>query len=301
MERYLQAGEALGRRLMQRLSPARLFGGAALPPQARVIAVASGKGGTGKSFFATNFAVALHRLGRRVAVVDCDFGLGNAHLLFGVNPKLSMYHLLAGLAQVGEVLETTSHGPALVAGGSGISSLAELDDRHFELLAAGLAQLAPGHDALLLDCAAGLSPASLLTILLADHLLLVTNPEIAALTDAYALIKCVAKQTRIPSIHVVVNRVVEPGQGWPTFERLAEVARRFVGVSLHYVGEIAENPAVSHRRLGQAPLIVSHPECAEARAVIAAVSALEAAVGPIVAGSHGDAVERRMRRLRDAR
>ncbi len=55
--------------------------GAAATREARVIAVASGKGGTGKSFLSTNLAVALHRMGRRVVVVDCDFGLGNAHLL----------------------------------------------------------------------------------------------------------------------------------------------------------------------------------------------------------------------------
>jgi flagellar biosynthesis protein FlhG len=298
MEHELEVGETLGRRLVQRLLHRR----PAAPPtdgiEGRVIAVASGKGGTGKSFLVTNLAVALHRSGRRVAVVDCDFGLGNAHLLFGVNPRQSMHHLLGGLASAAEVMVETPHGPTLVAGGSGISALAELEERHFVILARSLGAIAREHDAVLLDCAAGLSPQSLLTILAAEHLILVTNPEIAALTDAYALVKCLARQARPPDVHLVVNRVPEPGQGRPTFDRLAEVTRRFVGRSLHYVGEIAENPAVSHRRLGQPPLIVSHPGCNEAAAVQAIMHGMELAVGPLTAGlpTLGEGVERRLLR-----
>lgn len=261
-----------------------------------MIAIASGKGGTGKSFVATNLAIAMHSRGLHTAVVDCDFGLGNAHLLFGVNPRLSMYHLLAGLAPAAAVLTPTPHGPGLVAGGSGISSLAELDERHFAVLARSLAQLARLHDVLLLDCAAGLSPQSLSTILAAERVLVVTNPEIAALTDAYALIKCLSRQPRPPSVHVVVNRVLAHGEGEPTFDRLAEVTRRFVGNPIHYLGEIAEDRAVTQRRLGQPPLVVSHPGCATSRAVFSILDQLCAQVGPLTAAvpMAGCGVERRM-------
>lgn len=290
---------SFGRRLVQRWLQRRPAPSPLEQVEGRVVAVASGKGGTGKSFFVTNLAVALHRAGRRVVVVDCDFGLGNAHLLFGVNPRLSMQHLLSGMATVSEVLCSTPHGPGLIAGGSGVSSLAELEECHFEVLARSLGALAKEHDVLLLDCAAGLSPQSLLTILAADQLVLVTNPEIAALTDAYALVKCLARQPRVPDIHLVVNRVTELGQGRPTFDRLAEVTRRFVGRSLHYIGEVAENPAVSHRRLGQPPLMVSHPQCSEAMSVQAIMHGLELGVGPLVAGVPplGQGVERRLQRL----
>jgi flagellar biosynthesis protein FlhG len=171
------------------------------------------------------------------------------------------------------------------------------------VLARSLGILARQHDVLLLDCTAGLSPQALLTILAAEHLVVVTNPEIAALTDAYALIKCIARQPQIPEIHVVVNRVAEPGQGWPTFERLAEVARRFVGRSLHYVGEVPENPAVSHRRLGQPPLLVSHPECDAASAVVEVMRNLTGVAGPLTMQlrAYGDGVEQRLMRFLRAR
>lgn len=246
--------------------------------EAVCVAFASGKGGTGKSFLATNAAIALHASGRRVALVDCDFGLANAHLLFGVNPRYSLLHLLEGGVPVQQVLSPTPHGPNLVAGGSGIASLAELDGRHMQTLARALHWIAGCHDVVLLDCAAGLAPQSLITVLAAQHVVVVTNPEIAALTDAYALIKCLARQGVHPLVHLAVNRVGQPGLGRITFERLAEVSRRFAGCEIHYLGEVPEDPLVTHRRLGQPPLLCSAPACATTKAVVAMCQLLDQCV-----------------------
>jgi len=246
--------------------------------EAVVLAFASGKGGTGKSFLTTNAAIALHRTGKRVAVVDCDFGLANAHLLFGVNPRYSMQHLLDGAVSVHDALFATPYGPGLVAGGSGISSLAELDAGHMQVLAGALHGLAACHDYVLLDCPAGLAPQSMITVLAAQRVIIVTNPEIAALTDAYALIKCLARQPSRPVVHLVVNRVVKAGLGKVTFERLAEVSRRFAACEIHYGGEIPEDSAVTHRRLGQPPLLSSLPECPTSQAVLAILRDLDARI-----------------------
>ncbi|MBL8753223.1 MAG: P-loop NTPase [Planctomycetes bacterium] len=245
------------------------------PREAIVVAFASGKGGTGKSFLATNTAIALHARGRRVALVDCDFGLANAHLLFGVNPRYSLQHLLEGGVPVQQVLTRTPYGPNLVAGGSGIASLAELDARHMQSLARAMHWIAANHDIVLLDCAAGLSPQSLIMVLAAQHVVVVTNPEIAALTDAYALIKCLSRQVGHPLVHLAVNRVGQPGLGKATFERLAEVSRRFAACEIHYLGEVPEDPQVTHRRLGQPPLLCSSPECTTTRTVMTMCETLD--------------------------
>jgi flagellar biosynthesis protein FlhG len=131
------------------------------------------------------------------------------------------------------------------------------------------------HDVVLIDCAAGLAPQSMITLLSAQHVVMVTNPEIAALTDAYAVIKCLARQVERPLVHVAVNRVAQLGHGLATFARLAEVSRRFAGVPIHYLGEVPEDPAVCHRRLGQAPLVLGMPECATSKAILAVLTALE--------------------------
>jgi len=276
------------RRWFRRTAPATMS-----RREAVVVAFASGKGGTGKSFLATNTAIALHDAGSRVALVDCDFGLANAHLLFGVNPRWTMQHLLDGGVPALQALTKTPYGPGLVAGGSGIASLAELDLRHMQALARALQQLAATHDVLLLDCAAGLAPQALVTVFAAQHVVVVTNPEIAALTDAYALIKCLARQGRHPEVGLVVNRVGQPGFGRVTFDRLAEVSRRYAACPIHYLGEVPEDPQVTHRRLGQPPLLRAAPECATTKSVVSMVASLQERVEP-TRSTPNEGIEARM-------
>lgn len=247
--------------------------------QAVTVAIASGKGGTGKTFVATNLTVALGERSVRSTLVDCDFGLGNAHLLLGLNPHLTMQHVLASETPMLDARIDTGHGSSLIAGGSGISRLADLDEGQFLKFARGLTEVASDQDVVLLDTAAGISPQCLLTLLAADHVVIVTNPEIAALTDAYALVKCLSRQSVQPSVSVIVNRVTTLAQGQPTWQKLADVSRRFTGCSLHYLGAIPEEPAATHRRLGQAPLLISRPECPASVSLRAILDRLDDLVG----------------------
>ncbi len=253
---------------------------AATPSRARlreaaIVAVASGKGGAGKTFLTANLAVALHRRGLRVVVVDCDFGLANAHLLLGVTPHHTLTHVLAGGLMVDEALVASPFGPALVPGGSGVVSLTDLGPHHLETLGRALGRLAACFDVVLIDCGAGLMPQTLAPVLAAQHVLVVANPEIASMTDAYALVKCVVRQGVVAALHLAVNRAPAAGLGRATFERLADVSRRFVGREIHYLGEIPEEPAAAHRRLGQPPLVVGHATCSAAMAVIRLSERLE--------------------------
>ncbi|MBM4062339.1 MAG: MinD/ParA family protein [Planctomycetes bacterium] len=231
------------------------------------IAIGSGKGGTGKSFLATSLAVLLHRAGVRTALVDCDFGLACDHLLLGVKPALTLQQLLAGQATLDQVLCTSPCGPTLLPGASGVRRLANMGDKDLLGLARELGAMAAREQALLLDLGAGISPATILTMLAADWVVLVTQPEIAALVDAYAVVKCVAQLDERAKFLVVVNRVAVPGRGELAFQKLTEVARQHVGVRLHYLGEIADDDSVSQQRLGQLPLVATDPGAPVARSL----------------------------------
>lgn len=247
--------------------------------EALTLAVASGKGGTGKSFFATNLAVLLHQQGHSVTLVDCDFGLACDHLLLGVAPKLTLQHLVTGRASVREVRTQTPAGPALVPGASGVRRMADLADHELLALGHGFGELAAMEDILVLDVGAGISPQNVLTLLSSEHIVLVTEAEIAALTDAYAVIKCVAQLRETADFSVVVNRVAKPGQGQRTYDKLAEVATRYTGTRLRYLGEIQHDPTVTQRRLGQLPLAVSDATGTTISAMRQIMGNLERAVG----------------------
>ncbi|MGC6487557.1 MAG: P-loop NTPase [Planctomycetota bacterium] len=249
----------------------RILGGLRAPPapttEAASIAIASGKGGTGKSFLATSLAVALHRAERRTVLVDCDFGLACDHLLLGVKPTLTLQQLLGGQCTLDQVLLETPCGPRLLPGASGVRRMANLSDKDLVSFAGELGVLAAREDALLLDLGAGIAPATVLSMLAADWIVLVTQPEIAALVDAYAVVKCVAQVKQDARFLVVVNRVSTPGRGEMAFRRLTEVSSQHAGVDLQYLGEVPDDDAVMHHRLGQLPLVVTEPEAPTSLAV----------------------------------
>jgi len=248
-------GRGLFGRLLQGLRAAP-----ELRQEAVTIAIGSGKGGTGKSFLATSLAVLLHRRGVGTTLVDCDYGLACDHLLLGIKPALTMQQLLAGQATLDQVLCTSPCGPRLLPGASGVRRMANMTDKDLLALARELGALAAREQVLLLDLGAGIGTATLLSMLSAQWIVLVTQPEIAALVDAYAVIKCVAQLDEKAKFLVVVNRVTTPGRGEQAFQKLTEVARQHVGVQLSYLGEIVDDGSVMQHRLGQLPLVATEPE-----------------------------------------
>src|SRR5262245_44028860 len=282
-DKAIQRGSALGPR--GRGLFGRLLGGLRSAPathtEARTIAVASGKGGTGKSFIATSLAVLLHRHGLRTTLVDCDFGLAADHLLLGVKPAASLQQLLAGKATLDQVLVATPCGPRLLPGASGVRKLAAMTDKEMLAFARELGAVVADNDVVLLDLGAGIAPAIVLTMLAADHIVLVTQPEIAALVDAYAVVKCIAQLQPTARFHVLVNRVPTPGRGEQAFQKLTEVARQHVGIGLDYLGEILEDPRVSQHRLGQLPLVVTEPDASTSVALAGVATRLAELAGPL--------------------
>ena len=275
--REAASGRGRGRGRSSALGPrgrglfGRLLEGLRAPPaprqEATSIAIASGKGGTGKSFLATSLAVLLHRAERKTGLVDCDFGLACDHLLLGVKPTLTLQQLLAGQCTLEQVLMSSPCGPRLLPGASGVRRMATPTDKDLTAFARELGHLAQQEEAMILDLGAGIAPATVLTMLGADWIVLVTQPEIAALVDAYAVIKCIAQIKRDVRFLVVVNRVATPGRGEQAFQRLTEVAGRNVGVELQYLGEIPDDDSVMQHRLGQLPLVVTEPEAPTSQAL----------------------------------
>ncbi len=269
-------GRGLLDRLMSGLRPA-----AGPQLEGRTLAIASGKGGTGKSFVATNLAVLLHGRQKAVTVVDCDFGLACDHLLMGVKPVHTLQQLLTGKAALSEVRVPTPCGPLLVPGASGVRKMADLADKELLALAREFGVVAADSDVMVLDVGAGIAPQTVLTMLCADQIVLVTQPEIAALVDAYAVVKCVAQLDPNAQFLVVVNRVTSPGRGEQAFQKLTDVARAQAGVGLHYLGEIPDDPRVSQHRLGQLPLVATDAEGSLTAAFAQIADRLECAGGPL--------------------
>ncbi|MGB3965155.1 MAG: hypothetical protein WBO45_00380, partial [Planctomycetota bacterium] len=185
-------------------------------------------------------------------------------------------------------------------GASGVRRMAAPSDKELLAFARELGALAAREDVLVLDLGAGIAAATVLTMLGADQIVLVTQPEIAALVDAYAVVKCIAQLNSRAHFLVVVNRVGTPGRGELAFQRLTEVTKAHVGIDLRYLGEIPDDDAVMQHRLGQLPLVATAPDASTPRALAAIAARLAEMCGGLrqreVAGDQG--IEARFRQHR---
>jgi flagellar biosynthesis protein FlhG len=243
------------------------------------LAVASGKGGVGKTNVAVNLSVALARLGRTVALIDADFSLGNVDVMLGLSPDHHIGHVLDGDKTLDDILVAGPSGIQIVPASSGLRSMTSLNASQRQRLSATLAKLRRSTEFLLIDTASGISDNVVDTVQLADRVLLVTNLEPSAVVDAYATVKVVTAATRA-EIGVVVNGVRNAQEASLAFRQLDIAAARFLGRSLKYYGFIAHDPAVRTATLAQRAVVEHEPQSAASRC-FRILAARIAGMGPV--------------------
>jgi len=237
--------------------------GPAAPPSVstrlRVIAVASGKGGVGKTNVTANLAVALARQGERVCVLDADLGLANLDVLFGLTPALSLLHVLRGERRLADVIVDGPSGVRIIPAASGAHELTVLAPADRLRLFDELDTLDGSLDVLLVDAAAGISENVLHFTAAAADTLLVITPEPTALTDAYALMKVLAARYHRREFLVAVNMAAGAVDAEAAFARLARVAERFLRVRVEYQGYVPYDDAVPRAVRQQVPVLLAAP------------------------------------------
>lgn len=255
--------------------------------RARVITVSSGKGGVGKTSLSVNLGVALVAQGRRVALVDADLGLANVDIVLGINSRYTLGHVLHGQRTFQEVLVNGPGGLQIVAGGSGVHELAEMSPWRLERFEQSLESLDSLFDVVIIDTGAGLGPNVLGFALSSPETIIVATPDPSSIADAYALIKAIAGQREDIRLLVAVNMVQSARQGEQTFQRLATVARRFLGVELEYVGAVPRDEAVVRAAQQQLAFVLDSPRSSAGRAVQAMAAQLVEGPQPRTEGMGG--------------
>ena len=239
--------------------------GVSTAKSATILAVASGKGGVGKTNVAVNLSVALARLGHRVGLLDADFGLGNVDVLLGLAPERHIGHLLAGETTLAEILLSGPAGVRIVPASSGLRALTSLSPGQRRLLGEALDELCATLEFLLIDTASGISDEVLETMLLADRVMIVTSVEPAAIVDAYATAKVLNAASPNTEIGIVVNSVRSAEEAALAYRQLDVAANRFLRRGLRYYGFISEDPAVRDAVLTQRAIVEHMPQAPASR------------------------------------
>ena len=254
-------------------------------PPTKVITVASGKGGVGKTNVVANLAITLARTGQRVMVFDADLGLGNIDILLGLTPRHNISHVLSGEKTLSEVLVRGPQDILVLPASSGVAGMAALDVPTQSRLIDAVSALDIPLDYLLVDCAAGIAGDVLTFSRAAQDLIVVLSNEPASVADAYALIKVLSKQYGLKRFHLLPNMVRDAREGQALFSKITGVADRYLDVSLDLVGSIPLDADLRAAVRSQRAVVESAPQ----RAAAAAFGALASRVRswPLPQGTSG--------------
>ena len=204
----------------------------------QVIAVTGGKGGVGKSNVSVNLSVCLANMGRRVALLDADLGLANIDVLLGLTPKRNLENVLAGECSLMDILLTGPGGIRIIPASSGTQKMTMLGSMEHAGLIHAFSELSDQIDVLVIDTAAGISDSVVSFVRAAQEVLVVVCDEPSSITDAYALIKLLNREYGVDRFRVVANMTRSTQEGRNLYNKLTQVAERFLDVTLQYVGNI---------------------------------------------------------------
>lgn len=232
------------------------------------LAVTGGKGGIGKTTLSANLAVALAGLGRRTLLLDADLGLANVDVVLGLQPQLTLADLIAGQCSLEDVILTGPNGVLVVPAASGRRRMAELAPAEHVGLVNVFSELERDLDVMVIDTAAGLSDSVLTFCQAAQDALVVVCDEPASITDAYALIKVLARERGLDRMQIVANMVRDAGEGRAVYEKLARVCERFLGdVSLNYLGHVPHDDWLRLAVQRRQPVVTLYPNSPSAQAI----------------------------------
>ncbi|MDR2134007.1 MAG: MinD/ParA family protein [Treponema sp.] len=228
----------------------------------RIITVTSGKGGVGKTNLSVNMALAFARLGKKVVVMDADLGLANVNVMLNMIPKYNLYHVIKKQKTIRDILVETEYGISIVAGASGFSQIANMNEEERQNFINELDTLSSA-DIIIIDTSAGVSSNVLDFIAAADDAVIITTPEPTAITDAYGIIKIIATEyeTLNMGLKLVVNRAKSVAEAKKVADRMINIAGQFLNLKVDYLGFIYDDSVVSQAVLRQKPFMVIDPRC----------------------------------------
>ena len=239
----------------------------------RIVAIASGKGGVGKTSVSVNLAWALAEAGMSVLILDADLGLSNVDILLNMNPPLTLEDVLFRGVPMEEAIVSARPGVDILSGSSGVQRMAELDRARRGRLVREFAKL-DRYDYILVDNSPGITSQIVSLCLSSRDIVILATPEATAITDAYALIKVLKESGLWWSPMLLINRARSPEQARKVFDRIKATAQKYMKMNCSYLGCLPEDRAVARAALERKPVVEIAPGSGYTRALVKVAASL---------------------------
>lgn len=217
----------------------------------KLITITSGKGGVGKTTTSINLATALNSFGKDVIIVDANLTTPNVGLHLGAPiVPISLNHVLLGKAKIEDAIYEHESGTKIIPSSLSVNELRRINHKRLKEVGKKLRKMA---DIVIFDSAAGLGEEAITAMEAADELIIVTNPEIPAVTDALKtskLIEQLGKQVR----GVIVSRVNPKSKSQMPISNIAEM------LELPILGVIPEDERVQQSLVMKDALVHTFPK-----------------------------------------
>lgn len=226
----------------------------------QVIAVASGKGGVGKTNVSVNLSLALVGMGKEVLLLDADLGLANVDLLLGLRAEYNLSHVINGERTLEEVIIKGPEGLNIIPAASGTQMMSELSPAQHAGVIQAFSELSTPVDILMIDAAAGISDSVVSFTKASNEVIVVVCDEPTSLTDAYALMKVLNTDHGIQRFNILANSVRSPKEGLNLFAKLTRVTDHYLDVTLDYMGAVPYDEYLIKAVKKQHAVMQSYPQ-----------------------------------------
>lgn len=226
----------------------------------RTIAIASGKGGVGKTNITANLAIGLSKLQKKVLIIDADLGLSNIDVILNIATRYNIRHLFSGEKNLKDLMVEGPHGIKILPAASGIQELTSLDEFQRLRLIEEFDSYESDVDIILIDTPSGISTNVTFFCTAAQEIIIVTSPEPTSITDAYAVIKVLSTIYHEKNFKIIINSAKNQNEAKEIFRRLSIVTERFLNISLDYFGYVLYDGSFTKAVRVQKPFIDIYPD-----------------------------------------
>lgn len=230
----------------------------------RFVSITSGKGGVGKTSIAVNLAMQLAQRGKRVCLLDADWGLANVNIMLRLQPQHTLEDIITSGLSLDEVLLRNIQGVDIIPGSSGSERMTQLTPDQLDHLASAMQDL-QSYDFVLIDSSSGIARNVLALSLASPEVLMVITPEPTSMTDAYAMMKLLHAEQHQGRIQVIVNHSRNHSVGRHTYDKFREVVDFYLKLRLPLLGLVQDDALMQKAVLKQQALSRYSPESPAAR------------------------------------